>query len=160
MGVAPPVYVFMGVIITVVPVVCEYVYNRTLATSIIILVLTTIVQFAVSDFVSVGVGILSLVILIILQNMFISFNRAGKIGIGLPKKREERISQSYDDIDEDIGENETFSQFEQIVKKSQQTAEILAEILESDAAADKRLHQIASLMAEVNEEFSSGSSAF
>ena len=51
--------------------------------------------------------------------MFISFNRAGKIGIGLPKKREERISQSYDDIDEDIGENETFSQFEQIVKKSQ-----------------------------------------
>ena len=64
--IAPPTYVFVGVIITVIPVVCEYVYNRTLATTLLVLVVTMIVQFAVSDVVSVGVGILSLAILIII----------------------------------------------------------------------------------------------
>ena len=43
MDVAPPIYVFVGIIITLLPIACEYVYTRTLGSTLLILVFTTIV---------------------------------------------------------------------------------------------------------------------
>lgn len=43
MSVAPPIFIFVGLIIVSLPLACEYVYTRTLGSNLLILVFTTIV---------------------------------------------------------------------------------------------------------------------
>lgn len=94
--------------------------------------------------------------------MFMSMNRSGKIGINInsQKKVASNISLKSNQ-EETMGENEAVEQFEQIVTKSQEAEEMLAEVIEAEPnlVGDKRLHSIATILAQINAAYSKGSTA-